>query len=471
MNAGFLLFIRVYIVIFWILKSYFDVNLFLIPATTLRVSAWTQQATVQKKLVSSPKNHAITLSSVLTQQKQHLNTELQHCWTPWDVLYRVGCYIDSTPNIDPDGRLCSLILVRLSKQYIALDNNKTTISYAQPNPLSFNEGRGRGVVNTTRSSDMILSSIVDCLISSDLSNIDAIVDGTKACVVLSRLYGNTPCTNRDIFVNPWIQFWTRNGTILAGRMQDYHLSGIQWAMDCFLASGTPSERRDILLPKVIQDAHRSLKLPFRIFPYGYYSDASASFNFDQITVSLISSEVTFHNDEIRTTGSDYRVIERRFTAWQGDIGVASFAYSGKSMKRQDWSPTVRQIRDYLESATGQYYDGCLLNLYPDGRSGMRYHNDPDQGILWDNDTAVVSIGATRRFAFRSTQPQNSSAQPSQKMPHNFVVMDGDVTYMFGNCQERFQHTVKNAESKNEAAPRISLVFKRTLNSHGNKWEH
>ena len=90
---------------------------------------------------------------------------------------------------------------------------------------------------------------------------------------------------------------------------------------------------------------------------------------------------------------------------------------------------------------------------------MRYHIDPEQGVVWDYETAVVSIGATRRFAFRSI-PSEEEANDSK--PHSFVLMDGDVTEMVRDCQDRFQHTLKTAEFKGESAPRISLVFKKTL---------
>ena len=86
---------------------------------------------------------------------------------------------------------------------------------------------------------------------------------------------------------------------------------------------------------------------------------------------------------------------------------------------------------------------------------MRYHIDPDQGTLWDFDTAVVSVGATRRFAFRGLSHDGP--------PHTFWVLHGDVTRMVNNCQRRFQHTVKKAEDRKETAARISLVFKRTWN--------
>ena len=94
---------------------------------------------------------------------------------------------------------------------------------------------------------------------------------------------------------------------------------------------------------------------------------------------------------------------------------------------------------------------------------MRYHADPDQGILWSRDTAVVSVGATRRFAFREMVPPGGVAG-DRGAPHVFTLMSGDVAEMFEDCQERYQHTVKTAEDKREKAARSSLVFKKSLGS-------
>mmetsp|Transcript_10362 Transcript_10362/g.11817 ORF Transcript_10362/g.11817 Transcript_10362/m.11817 type:complete len:147 (+) Transcript_10362:1065-1505(+) len=144
------------------------------------------------------------------------------------------------------------------------------------------------------------------------------------------------------------------------------------------------------------------------------------------------------------------------------------------MRRLPWSEVVANVRDRLHNETSHYYDGCLLNFYPDGDSAMRYHIDPEQGERWDYETAVVSIGATRRFAFRSIIDDNSGGSGDRtsngrkglvagdSKPHMFVLMNGDVVEMFNDCQERFQHTVKTSELKGESAPRVSLVFKKTL---------
>ena len=109
-----------------------------------------------------------------------------------------------------------------------------------------------------------------------------------------------------------------------------------------------------------------------------------------------------------------------------------------------------------------------------------------KGTLWENETAVVSIGASRRFAFREIKSQkeepnnneesssssssdnnnnNTTHQnSSSSQPHTFVVMQGDVTEMFSDCQIRYQHAVKPAFHNKECAMRSSLVFKKQLST-------
>jgi len=65
------------------------------------------------------------------------------------------------------------------------------------------------------------------------------------------------------------------------------------------------------------------------------------------------------------------------TGWQSDIG-ATFKYSGKEMLPAPGglTPLVAAVRDRLARLTGQTYDSVLINLYCDGKCGMRYHVDP-----------------------------------------------------------------------------------------------
>ena len=277
------------------------------------------------------------------------------------------------------------------------------------------------------------------------------VDGIKAAGVVSRLLrlmydGNTIA---DAFA-PLIQSYAH---VQTDNMEDHHLSGLRWAYDNLSLCINGAD----LLPSHINDAYRTLDLPFRIRP-GLMN------NIDGLTVSALSSQVDFRTDTVRTTSTSKTVRERRLTAWEGESvdTIPGFAYSGKVMETRPFSPLVLSVRDELLRKTAVEYDCCLLNLYPDGESGMRYHIDPDQGALWGHETAVVSVGATRRFAFR-TIPGLEDARRTSAV-HNFVVLSGDVTEMFAGCQQRFQHTVKTAENKEERAARSSLVYKRTLQS-------
>ena len=382
--------------------------------------------------------------SSLHYSKAQLLTELQRSATPDQLLDRVGRHV--SPSVDPDGSLSSLVLVRLSKQLIAIDNSKN---------------RNEPLDGTTTST--IVDALTTHLASSkknDWTNVDSLVEGTKACAILARLLENK---NGSCCCAPLADFWKQEqaSDLMMGRLQEHHFSGLQWAFDCFRLVSEITESSSYAMPKHLDDAVTRLNLPFRIRP-GLLNNGDCVVP----SVAQFESEVDFRVDEIRTTASNKMVRERRQTAWQGDDDgtVGPFCYSGKEMPRSEWTPTVRQIRNQLDKTMGQYYNGCLLNLYPDGQSGMRYHKDPDQGSLWDYDTAVVSVGATRRFAFRHQAARGNNASKTHNggaQPHNFVVMHGDVVHMFDDCQERFQHTVKNADQKKETSPRVSLVYKRT----------
>ena len=133
----------------------------------------------------------------------------------------------------------------------------------------------------------------------------------------------------------------------------------------------------------------------------------------------------------------------------------------------------------------------------------KYHSDPDHGRLWAYDTVVVSVGETRRFNLREIIPtstmkpsyhtpttvvlhkkgQNNmnndkiSMKPSnmgnseEQTPHSFHLYNGDVFYMFGDCQDTFQHCVLKSEGEQNNAPRSSIVFKKSLPGVGGRRGH
>ena len=384
--------------------------------------------------------------------------ELQSCFTPDQVLERVGSKLIDLDRYEASelSHMSRLVLVRLSKQWLSLDNQRLDYSDSDQEKSNDRWWTNHDELSSCDQIDNILQTVVRSLtqLSSspddpivDETVLDDIVEATKAFSIIARLVPAISSSRTML-----LEFWGQEGHRCVPSLESHQVSGLYWALENIVFSFNlhNEDRGQFQIPRSLKARWKELNLPFHVIP-GFLN------HIDSLSVQTLRYQVDFGVDEIRTVSNKF-VRERRQTSWEGDEGVGPFLYSDKEMPRQDWSPLVRQVRDALANPAlghGQYYDCCLLNLYPDGGSGMRYHIDPDQGTLWDFDTVVVSVGASRRFSFRRI-----SEDDNQEI-HSFTVMHSDTTYMFADCQQQFQHTVKKAENKKEQSPRSSLVFKRS----------
>ena len=369
------------------------------------------------------------------------------CHKPFHILSKVGTQLSQ--STDSNGRVSSLVLIRLVKLGMETMNTAMFASESSGKISLWEDGDEHSALDTLAK----VCSTLAAAIESKSVDLESAVEGIKAAGVLSRIL-STSGVKPDVTslaMRPLVQSgqWIENDE----SMEEHYLSGLKWAYDNLAYSfGAAYEEEEDLMPAHLNKAYRDLDLPFRVRPG--LLDCVAG-----LTVANLSNQVQFKADIIQTTSTGKSVKERRLTAWEGESeDIPGFAYSSKIMETRPFSPLVRSVRDELRKLTGEDYNCCLANLYPDGESGMRYHIDPDQGELWGYETAVVSVGAARRFAFRPIPGLQSKGKA-----HNFIVMNGDVTEMFGQCQQKFQHTVKTAEGRGEAASRSSLVYKKTLN--------
>lgn len=191
--------------------------------------------------------------------------------------------------------------------------------------------------------------------------------------------------------------------------------------------------------------------PFRVRVGALRGDNGGGEQGDPLDLPEIIEEVALRRDSI-TLGSK-SIEESRLTAWQGP---KPFYYSNKEMAPSPMTPRIAAIRDRLAEVTGVFYDCVLINLYEDGKTAMRYHIDPDQGVHWTTNTAVVSIGDTREFCLRDIETKG------KREHHRFFVSQADAVEMVDDCQERYQHCVKVCEHAEDAGPRVSLVYKQSL---------
>lgn len=166
----------------------------------------------------------------------------------------------------------------------------------------------------------------------------------------------------------------------------------------------------------------------------------------------IKKEITLNYDTITVPqkGKLMSVLEQRGTCWLANDGL-TFEYSGKSMTPQKIPKIVGEIKDKIQNFFGIVFDGILVNYYPDGKSSMGYHSDPIED-KWDNKFVVVTFGDTRNFIFREIENKDNKI--------TFEFKNGDIIYMFGDCQERFEHSVRKNKSSNKE--RLSLVFKKRI---------
>lgn len=428
-------------------------------ATTLRATsdikskARRGRTKAKRKSKGASSNSSLEPAACASSAAVLVRTLQAECHTPSLILSKVGTQL--SPSTDDDGRVSSLVLVRMAK--LAVEQMNAALFASESAGVASFDLWDHEDDQTALDMLSTVCSTLATAVESNSADLENSVEGIKAAGVLSRILvkSGVECGVISSSFGPLVQSFKELPFDEDKKMEEHYLSGLRWSFDNLSYSfGMANEEGDIM-PTHLNKAYQDIGIPFRIKPG--LLDSVADLN-----VANLSNQVQFKAETIKTTNTSKSVKERRLTAWEGESGdIPGFAYSSKVMKTRPFSPLVRSVRDELRAKTGEDYDCCLLNLYPDGESGMRYHIDPDQGELWGYETAVVSVGAARRFAFR---PIAGIEGVKNGNVHNFVVMDGDVTEMFGLCQQKYQHTVKTAEGRGEAASRSSLVYKKTLRS-------
>ena len=141
------------------------------------------------------------------------------------------------------------------------------------------------------------------------------------------------------------------------------------------------------------------------------------------------------------------ITTKRKVAWVGDAGC-SYTYSGVKKFPQAWTADLLHIKHKLESLAHSTFNSCLLNLYHDGDEGMGWHSDDEKELDSAAPIASVSLGGTRKFAFKHKLDKTSVS---------LFLEDGSVLLMQPPTQEFWQHSL--TKTKRAVAPRINLTFR------------
>ena len=107
-------------------------------------------------------------------------------------------------------------------------------------------------------------------------------------------------------------------------------------------------------------------------------------------------------------------------------------------------PALARARKVLEGRYQRRDESIRLAWYRDGRASVAMHDDRIGRRIADTVVAILSLGAARRFLFKSATGGRSL---------RFDLGGGDLLVMGGSCQRIWRHSIPKVKS---AEPRISI---------------
>ena len=164
-------------------------------------------------------------------------------------------------------------------------------------------------------------------------------------------------------------------------------------------------------------------------------------------VTALSRDIAWRQEDITLFGRTYR--QPRLLAWYGDP-EARYRYSRVDHDPLPWTPLLKDLRQAVESHTGQSFNSVLLNRYRDGADAMGAHSDDEPELGPAPVIASLSLGAARPFVFHS---RHTPRQPA----HRLILPDGSLLLMAGTTQRWWKHSLPR--TRHPVGERINLTFR------------
>ena len=165
-------------------------------------------------------------------------------------------------------------------------------------------------------------------------------------------------------------------------------------------------------------------------------------------MSRLQASLIWQQDQLIMFGKTVRT--RRKIAWVADP-ECSYTYSGVEKKPQAWTSELLFMKATLEEIAQAKFNSCLLNFYHDGNDGMGWHSDDEKELDPKSPIASLSLGATRKFAFRHKK---------DKTTISLFLENASVLMMHAPTQEFWHHAL--LKTKKVTTPRINLTFRKII---------
>lgn len=228
-------------------------------------------------------------------------------------------------------------------------------------------------------------------------------------------------------------------------------------------------------------------LPYdgQLYDFGLLHITDVTDSIDALYHTLLTT-LPWQPDTVKLFGKTHTT--RRQIVWMGDKGL-QYRYSGHTHRANGWYPLIFTIKQVIEQAIQvqfimpfkkdnqeppdadalsaslinhgsrpNYFNACLLNYYPSGSEGMGYHADDEPELGATPLIASLSLGATRKMAFKH-KPNKHKTDNHRQMPDKveLYLASGQLIMMAGVTQQYWKHRITKTTTVNEG--RISLTFR------------
>jgi len=158
--------------------------------------------------------------------------------------------------------------------------------------------------------------------------------------------------------------------------------------------------------------------------------------------------IEWQNDQLVLFGK--QITTKREVAWYGEKNY-SYTYSNATKEALIWTKELKELKQKVESVSGDQFNSCLLNLYHSGEEGMSWHSDDEQELGKNTTIASLSLGAQRKFTFKHKETKEKV---------EVILENGSLLVMKGTTQTHWLHALPKSQKVRQA--RINLTFRTIL---------
>jgi alkylated DNA repair dioxygenase AlkB len=170
--------------------------------------------------------------------------------------------------------------------------------------------------------------------------------------------------------------------------------------------------------------------------------ATAETLFSQLRDALV-----WQQPEIYVAGRTHKI--PRLQSWYGDP-EAIYTYSRQTFVPLPWTTALMELRLRMEAFCNTSFNSVLANFYRSGTDGMGFHADDELELGSRPIIASLSLGATRKFVFKSKDPM-------AQQRYDVNLHAGDLLVMAGDTQRHWHHGLP--KTRLAVGGRINLTFR------------